>query len=236
MRAGFSRRDITPPEALIASGQVPLAGYGVTRAAAGVHDRLYARALALLSRDAPPENRAVVLLVLDVLFLDNVCMDAIYRGAAAFGLPPDRLLVNCIHTHSSFGGIFDNSRGVNRAMTALLGAASPALIELLVSGALAAVKDAIGDAENAPEASLRAAWGELEGLGTNRHDPDIESDRRVLALELISGGRKILLYQASCHPTVMNADNLRLSADVPGAAAAELERNVDGVIVVNGAA
>ncbi|MDR2767319.1 MAG: neutral/alkaline non-lysosomal ceramidase N-terminal domain-containing protein [Treponema sp.] len=235
MRAGFSRRDITPPDTLVASGGVPLAGYGVTRAAAGVHDRLYARALAL----SPVKGRAsgvVVLLVLDALYLDGLCMDAIYRGVAAFGLTPDQLLVNCIHTHSSFGGIFDASKGVNRAMTALLGAATPALVDLLVSESLAAIKEAIGNAENAPEASLRAARGELEGLGSNRHDPKIESDGRILALELICGGRKILLYNLSCHPTVMNADNLFLSADFPGAAAAELERDFDGVIFINGAA
>jgi hypothetical protein len=214
MKTGFSRRDITP------DFPVPLAGYLVNRVSRGVHDRLYARALAFDGREA---SGPVVLLQLDLLNLDRICMDRIHEGIAAFGLRKDQLLVCAAHTHSGFGGIFDPGEGINRELEPLLGAPDPRLADLVVRESLSAVEEALGERV---ETMVRIRRGVLEGLGTNRHDPDLPCDKSLLLIEFCRMDyKKILLYSISCHPTVLNGENLLLSADFAGAAAGKLEKS-----------
>ncbi|MDR2663618.1 MAG: neutral/alkaline non-lysosomal ceramidase N-terminal domain-containing protein [Treponema sp.] len=232
MKMGFSRRDMTP------DFPVPLAGYLVNRVSRGVHDRLYARALAFDGREA---SGPVVLLQLDLLNLDRVCMDRIHEGIAAFGLRKDQLLVCAVHTHSGFGGIFDPHEGINRELEPLLGAPDPRLADLVVRESLSAVEEALGERV---ETMVRIRRGLLEGLGTNRHDPDLPCDKTLLLIEFCRmDHKKILLYSISCHPTVLNGENLLVSADFAGAAAGKLEisgGNVPGgydlAVFINGAA
>ncbi|MDR1142911.1 MAG: neutral/alkaline non-lysosomal ceramidase N-terminal domain-containing protein [Spirochaetaceae bacterium] len=211
---GFSRRDITP------DFPVPLAGYLVSRVSRGVHDRLYARALAFDGREA---SGPVVLLQLDLLNLDSICMNRIHEGIAAFGLRKDQLLVCAIHTHSGFGGIFDPGKGINRELEPLLGAPDPRLADLVVRESLSAVEEALAERV---ETMVRIRRGVLEGLGTNRHDPDLPCDKSLLLIEFCRMDyKKILLYSTGCHPTVLNGENLLLSADFAGAVAGKLEKS-----------
>jgi hypothetical protein len=214
MKTGFSRRDITP------DFPVPLAGYQVNRVSRGVHDRLYARALAF---DGGEASAPAVLLQLDLLNLDRLCMERIREGIAAFGLGRDRLLVCAAHTHSGVGGIFDPGEGINRELEPLLGAPDPRLADLVVRESLSAVEEALGERV---ETMVRIRRGALEGLGTNRHDPDLPCDKSLLLIEFCRlDSKKILLYSVSCHPTVMNGENLLLSADFAGAVAEKLEKS-----------
>jgi hypothetical protein len=232
IKTGYAQRDITPDFPRAAGGKVPLAGYGVERFAAGVHDRLYVRALVCTSGAADPHR--VVLLQFDLLNLDRICMEGIYRGLSRFKLGRENLLCCCVHTHSGYGGIFDVQRGLNRAMIPLLGRSSPELAAFTVNRALEALEEALGDCG---ETQIKINKGTLEGLGTNRHDPLLPCDRDLFIVEFIKSNKKILLYNLSCHPTVMGRENLLVSADFAGAAAAFLgEKGYEGVIFINGSA
>lgn len=225
MKMGFSSAVITPP--------IPcsMAGYGVARVAQGVHDDLYARALAFQEAGKP----AIVLLALDVLNLDEVCMRALAAKLEPLGVSRDQLLVCCIHTHASFGGIFDMERGINPAMTDLLGEARPDLIEFLVDQSVSATARALSDMA---ETSVAMNKGVMGGkLATNRHAPEIISDQELFVLEFLrADGKKVLLYNLCCHPTVLNAQNRMLSADFAGAVAVRLQNECDMSIFVNGSA
>jgi hypothetical protein len=225
VKLGFARRDITPDRFMPGPGQgtaeepdtVPMAGYLFPRSAVGVHDRLYVRALAFSEKG----KQTVVILQMDLLNLDALCMERLYRGMTELNLDKKNLLVCPIHTHSGFGGFFSLERGINREMEDLLGSSRPALADLVVTQSLTAIKDAL---KNGVETTVRMNKGTLEGLGTNRHDPGLPCDQDLFMMEFYRmDGKKVLVYNLCCHPTVMNAANLYLSADFAGAAAEKLE-------------
>lgn len=225
MRMGFASAAITPP--------IPcsMAGYAVAREAQGVHDALYARALAFEEAGRP----AVVLLALDVLNLDEVGMRALTEKLAPLGVSRERLLVCCIHTHAAFGGIFDMERGINPTMTSLLGEARPDLVELLAAQSASAVASALSDMAETSVAMNKGVMGAK--LATNRHAPDLLSDQELFLLEFLrADGKKVLLYNLCCHPTVLNAQNRLISADFAGAVNARLQNEYDMTVFVNGSA
>lgn len=225
MKMGFAAAAITPPL------PCQMAGYAVFREAKAVHDGLFARALAFREDGKAP----VVILGLDVLNLDELCMRALNDRLAQQGVERDRLLVCCTHTHASFGGIFDMERGINRAMPELLGEARPDLVEHLVKQSAAAVESALSDMA---EVSVAMSRGAMEKrLATNRHATELPSDQSFFLMEFLrADGKKLLLYNLSCHPTVLNAENRLLSADFPGGVNARLRSEYDMVLFVNGSA
>jgi hypothetical protein len=233
MKMGFAKRDITP------AYSVPMAGYLADRMSDGVHDRLYARALAFSG--IPPadgsKSNTTILLQLDLLNLDHLCMEKIRDGISPMGLKKEQLLVCAIHTHSGFGGIFDIEQGINRELLPLLGTPDPLLVDLVVNKSLEAIEEAI---KGEMETTVRINKGILEGLGTNRHGNKLPCDDSFFIIELYRlDGKKVLLYNLCCHPTVLNGKNLQLSADFAGAAAAKLEGTDSGynlVLFVNGSA
>ncbi|MDR1388749.1 MAG: neutral/alkaline non-lysosomal ceramidase N-terminal domain-containing protein [Treponema sp.] len=175
---GFSKKDITP------DFPVSLAGYLADRPAAGIHDRLYARALAFLAA-----REKYVLLVLDLLHLDRVCIEKLYQGITRFGLTGENLLVCCTHTHSGFGGIFDNTP-LNRAMLPLFGSYNERAVEWVIQKSFEAVEEAL---QNGVAATVKMRNGVINGLGTNRHDPALPCDRNLFSIEFFrADGKKIL--------------------------------------------
>jgi hypothetical protein len=225
-----------------------MAGYFCKdRFSEGIHDRLHARALAFLSDDKP-----FVLLQLDLLCLDACCVERLREAIGRFGLSKDSLLVCCIHTHSGFGGMLDTADGINREMVPLYGAYDQTVAGFLIERCLDAVGAAVADARKTPEGGpdggntvrIRIGRGSVKGLATNRHDPASPCDDGLFLVEFLKAdGKKILLYNLCCHPTVLNAHNRFISADFPGAVAALLESPgsvdpdaYDMVLFVNGSA
>ncbi|MDR0497338.1 MAG: neutral/alkaline non-lysosomal ceramidase N-terminal domain-containing protein [Treponema sp.] len=227
MKLGFARKDITP------DFPVPLAGYMKDRISQGVHDKLYARALFFDDAERGP----VVLLQLDLLCLDRLCLEKIYKGLQG-GVPDkSRILVCSTHTHSGFGGIFDMEQGINQELLPLLGQSNPALIDLVSERSIEVISEA---AKNCVETTVRINRGSIDGLGTNRRRKEIPCDNSLFMMEFQrADGKRILLYNLCCHPTVLNGDNRLLSADFPGAVAEKLEgtpETYDLVIFINGSA
>ncbi|MDR1288043.1 MAG: neutral/alkaline non-lysosomal ceramidase N-terminal domain-containing protein, partial [Treponema sp.] len=222
MKTGFSQVSITP------EGPCVLAGYYKPnpRFAAGVHDEVYVRALVFPG--------PVVILSLDLLCVDELSMDRILRALAPLGVGENQLLVTAVHTHSSFGGIFDTSAGIKRELRSMFGETDEALFAMLAERCAGAVKEAMADMA---ETEIRFAKGSIDGLGTNRHSSELPHDRNLFIIELFrTDGKKILLYNLSCHPTVLNGGNLLISADFPGTIASRLRGAYDMVVFVNGSA
>jgi hypothetical protein len=144
------------------------------------------------------------------------------------------LLVTAVHTHSSFGGIFDTAVGIKRELRSMFGETDEALLAMLAERCARAVKEAMADMA---ETDIRFSKGSIDRLGTNRHSPELPHDRDLFIIELFrADGKKILLYNLSCHPTVLNGGNLLISADFPGTVASRLRGDYDMVVFVNGSA
>jgi hypothetical protein len=232
IKLGFAKEDITPDWTC---RPVPLAGYFAEgRYAEGVHDRLYARALAFAPSGGAGEP--VIILQLDLLCLDRICIDEIRKGLNHLGLSKENLAVFCIHTHSGFGGMLDTWTGVNREMVPLNGAFDRETADFVVDKCRAVIEKAL---ENGGEAKIRIKKGTISGLAVNRHAPEMPRDDDLFIMEFLrDDGKKILLYNLCCHPTVLSGGNRLLSADFAGAAAALLEAPgiCDMALFVNGSA
>lgn len=214
--AGAARVDMTP------EGAPPLAGYGdrLGRPSQGVHDRVYARAVALRAGD-----RTAVVVSLDLLAVtDDMVAAILARVRREVPLAEDGLIVAATHTHSSFGAV---ARRVWESFAA--GEYDDARFRHL--------------ADHAAEAALRAlrhlepaemAWGEAAA-------PDRIKNRMVaggfadpaipfLAIRRLDREPVAVLVNFSAHATVLKSDNFLVSGDYPGAMARALER--DGGVAV----
>jgi len=78
--------------------------------------------------------------------------------------------------------------------------------------------------------TLRAGTAAIDSVSQNRRDPDgaIETNVRVLSLDGQDGPVATIVNYA-CHPTVLEYDNLRYSADWVGAAMGTVEAAVGGI-------
>ncbi|MCW5719808.1 MAG: alkaline ceramidase [Devosia sp.] len=187
IRAGVASVDITPPTGL------HLAGFAArTLPATGTHDPLTARAIVV-------DETAVV--VLDVIGLHE---DMSARIRQRSSLPDDNIIVAATHTH-----------GAPISMKGRLGrAADPAFLQRIEDGAVEALRLAC---ENRRPATIAAGIGGDPGVAWNRRHADGLLDRSVPMIRIrdLEGQCFAVMASYACHPVVLAADNLEMTADYP---------------------
>lgn len=184
--------------------------------ASGLLDALYARALHLRGHED------VLLVALDLCLLAvPQAAEVRARLAARTGLPPERIVVTCIHTHA----------GPDTGLGALLaGAAPPAHVAALLDGAVEAGLRAV--AASAP-ARIGFATAPV-AIGRNRRSAGgpVDPVARVLRVDRADGTPLAVVWLHGCHPTALGHENLRYSADWPGAAHAAVETALPGALSI----
>ena len=90
------------------------------------------------------------------------------------------------------------------------------------------VEAAIGAVAGAATAEVAICTAVVNGVGTNRRDPDGPFDPELTVLSVRSpGGDPIAcMLVFAMHPTVLHEDNRQVSADFPGYARDHLQKNV----------
>lgn len=217
MNLAFQKIDITPRLPVL------LSGFGKQRLATSVHDSLYARIF--LFKD---DLQEILWIQLDLTAIDQELIQLISEKT---GISQEQMLISATHTHSAFGGTINTSSGLLKGMESVFGGS----LNLEYCKYMAQlIHDAVIEMrKNVSPVSLRMIQGKVLGLGTDRHDPTLEGDEDALILELTTDKNKTLIVRLACHPTVLNADNLEVSADFPGAIEAHLD-DYDCVAYVNG--
>lgn len=219
MKAGAAAVQITPlPEHL--QGPLYLGGYGgfQSRRASGVHDDLWSRALALAEG-----SETCVLAALDLVGISHAHLDDIQRRASrATGIPVERILVACTHSHASpdLQGLWGGVPGPYAAH-----------LRTQVVRSITEAMGTLGDVE------ATVGRSELTGLVRNRRGWDY-TDREVTVLRFRrpGGGLVATLVNFACHPTVTTAGNLDISCDFPRYLVDALEKADGGLAMfVNGA-
>lgn len=223
MRIGFGRSDLTPRVG------VELAGFGafINRHSIGVRDRLWSRAMAVEGEDGEPA----------VIVGNDICV--IYRETtervcelvrAATGIPPERVMINCTHTHSGpeTGGLIG------------WGQPDAPYIELLPDRIATA---AIAAVEHLQPATLSHAEVPCSGIGYNREydqrpplQEALREDWRPQRPELTDTTAHVLVawdadgevigFASSfgCHPVVCCAKSRWIHGDFCGVATNLIER------------
>ncbi len=218
LRAGAARLEITPP----ADAALPMAGYASRlEGFKSVHDKLYARALALDDGDSQ-----AVILSLDLISVpEDFWRRMTERLTRETGIPRELILLTATHTH---GG---PSLGPVKEPFAARWKPWMATLEDHISEAVRQARAGLQPARagagagkayvNTNRRARRASGG--WGLGVNPEGP---SDRTVAVVkfENMAGQPIALLMNYGVHGTVTGPKNYEISADLPGAA----ERYVEG--------
>jgi hypothetical protein len=211
LRAGAAARRLEAPLG------AAMMGYGArTGVALGTHDPLFARALYLAA-----ETDVLVVECDLCLIAPAQARELRARIAARSGVPAERILVGCIHTHA----------GPDTGFGALLARREP---EPYVADLFAAIEGAACEAAaSAAPARLGVGRATLD-VGRNRRRADAPLDRDALVLRVDrAGGRPLAIaWLHGCHPTALGHENLRYSADWPGAANRAIEAAHPGALAL----
>ncbi len=237
-QAGTARVDITPPLT------IPYLGYEPRHALfQGVHDPLYARAVAL--DDGVTQ---IILIAADAIGFSNAILgpgrnftaEVRQRIQARTGVPAAQVMLTASHAHST-----PETCDLRRLLDTP--AAAPWL-EVLIDQLTSVAMMACGARK---PSTLKAGTGQVVGLARNRRvldqagrivagpesTPDlahttagpVDPQVGVLLLESIDQQTKTLITNFACHPVTVQVQPL-VSADFPGPAMSLVERSVPGCI------
>ncbi|MCC7500008.1 MAG: neutral/alkaline non-lysosomal ceramidase N-terminal domain-containing protein [Bryobacterales bacterium] len=234
-RAGAAKVDVTP------NGSKWLLGYGA-RQSTSVLDRIYHRIL--MMDDGKTQF---------VLATSDICLasPAEYDRVAAkvksrFGLEPAQFWWSFTHTHSApelgpagLPAVFLGDRYKHDVDTAYTEEVEQKLLNGIAEAraALRPVRIGIGRAVSFANINRRAR--DLDGQTSLGMNPDGPVDRRVSVLRFdgADGAPVALVANYPIHGTVMGSQNLAISGDAPGLAAAYAEQKLGATtLFVNGAA
>ena len=219
--AGFHKVDITPEPG------VPLAGFAARQGVStGVHDRLFARALAI-----EHGGRTDVFVSVDVL---GLAADFVRRVRAAItdriDLPPESVMISSTHTHSApvtVSTFFNPGEMLDRRYMDRL---AEAIVEAVC----------VAWTRRAP-AAVGVSSARVSGIGRNRRTDDglpIDQEVGIIKVSPADGRPGGVLINHACHPTVLGPDNLLMTADFPAFAIERIESRLgEGsfALFVNGA-
>lgn len=217
---GFDKQCITPKL------PTPLRGYAGVRIAQKVHDDLFARCIGM------EQNGIRYLLVqCDLIGVDDSVLNKVFEKIEDLRIEKEHMTIVATHTHAGPGGTVDTSKEPFANLQSIFGKPNPDYPDYLAEQIAVAARNAFSDLK---ECTLTIARGNVEHVGTERHDPALEGDSSLLVLlfERIDG-KKLLLYNFACHPTVTGPENVMITADFPYAVEKELSSEYDLVMFVN---
>ena len=222
MKIGFAKTDITPPLG------TELAGYAGYRPCNGIHDPLWCKTVVL----EQPSGR-YGLVVLDLMCVDESLYQHIARAVSDLGISRERLIVSAIHSHAApRGGIPDEGP------LALVNGADLQHVDTFreyMADVVAAARSACCKAvERLEPFQIRWARGPVPPVGSERHTGAAPGGEMTVLQARTDSGKNLLLCNFPCHPTVLSAANLQVSADFVGGMEKLLD--ADMAMFVNGAA
>lgn len=202
-KVGFAKQDITPTKA------TPMWGYGARHAAlsVGIRDPLYARAVVI---DVGTEKLAIVGLDLGRSPTDAMMLRIREAVKASSGV--ELMMISGSHTHH--GPVVElldepgKGQGVFDDAIAWSGELEAKIIQA-IDAAAADVQDAT------------IGWGsKLVAMNRNRHSKiepkPVDSELGVIRLDDLSGRPIAIVVNYAAHPTMLDAADLRFSAEWPG--------------------
>ncbi len=225
--AGAGKQRITPPADI---GHVSLGGYGDRQGApyVGVHDDIFARALALRSGTATCAIVALDRLEVPRFLHEDVCAALADEATAIpddFALGPDNLILTASHTHSAP----ENLARHGDLFPLAFGRYNEQLYRWTLTRIVAAIEQAVASLK---PASAGSAQVHLEGLSANRRG-DGTTDPVLTVLWLVAEGDEPLAVLANfpAHPTMLGAENLLISGEWPGMTERLVEEQLGGDVV-----
>lgn len=217
LHCGTAKKEITPQIG------TNLAGYMKERKAVGIDDPLYTRVFVFSN-----ENDLFIMINLDLVGIDSRYVKLLTnRIWENFSIPKHHVFVHATHTHSGPGGIFDESSLLATAHPYLNGYLpyTKSIVDHQHNQILAAIDYAL---KNLEICEVKFGEGFAEGIATNRNNLEASYDHKVSVITFTNKqGEKAIMYHFACHPTILNANNVYISADFPGEVSKVLEERSD---------
>lgn len=152
LRAGAAAVRITPPKG------APLAGYYYNRAAEGVHDDLYAKALVLQQ-----DTNKVALVVCDLISLARPIVEETRKIITeTSGVPGENVMLSATHTHTAPVLRGSSTRNATQGGEDEIAARYTAELPKLIAESVRLAEATLTNA------SAFAGWGRVENLSFNR--------------------------------------------------------------------
>ncbi|MEJ7799504.1 MAG: hypothetical protein WKF60_03240 [Ilumatobacter sp.] len=211
LRVGTAVRDITPR----VGGH--LAGFAARHAPSErVNDPLTARAVAVTDG-----NAVSIVVALDVIALTLEQHRAWReRAARAVGVAPSSIVLSVTHTHGG-PAVTPGALG-HEPDAAYLWSLEEQIAEV--------VAEACSQME---PATVTHGAGSCADVARNRRQPGpIDPLVPVITICDTSGAAKAVVFSYACHPVVLGADNLAITADWPGIARRGVEQSVPGATAI----
>ncbi|MAF09830.1 hypothetical protein CMK11_05200 [Candidatus Poribacteria bacterium] len=215
--AGAAMRVVTPERPAY------LAGLRSPRLSDGVHDDLYARAVAMSQGD-----ETVILVGIDVIGYARERVAGVKAELDGRGVPADGLIVCATHQHSGpdtigIWGPSEVETGVDEEYMAFLAAQ---------------IVDAAAEAY-ANRRAARVSVGARtipDGVARNARVPEYDDELRVLHFVDVDGDTISTLVNFTAHPETLWSDSTQITADYPQHVYRLVEEAFGGVTVfINGA-
>ena len=216
-QAGAAKVAITPDR------PVWQAGYNRDTKSTGVHDDVWARALALSNGET-----TVLIVATDLIGLFKNDVDEIRRQIVPLGVPFDHILITATHNHSG-----PDVLGLWNANPTQTGVDADYLTEVKQKMVRVA-QEALARLQ---PARLFFSKTEVQGISYNARDRDI-IDYSAVILHVKSTGDSTIatLVNFACHPEVLNAKNTLITSDYAHYLYQKLEAELGGTaMLVNGA-
>lgn len=204
MKIGLAKEVITPPLPAL------LSGFAAQRKAENIHDDVYVKVVLCEN-----ENEVYGAISYDLVGFDQLLLSELKQRMIQLGLNYEYFIIATTHTHSAPGGIIDSSNGILKGTEYIFMPTDEEMIKMIVEKTVIALRTAIEDMKNA---HIYTAKDQLHGIGSNRNNQRFEGNDDILAVFIEQvNGKKALIVNFACHPTVLNQNNVEISADFPGA-------------------
>jgi hypothetical protein len=212
-RAGFAQQDITPAKAM------PMWGYGARHAAlsTGLRDPLFVKAVVL-----DVESEKVAIVGLDLGRSPTDAMMGRIREAVKKAANVDFVMISGSHTHH--GPVIELLDEPGKGQTTFDDAV--AYSKELEQKIVTAICEAGANVRPA-----KIGWGTKQvAMNRNRHSKiepkPVDQELGVIRLDDRDGKPIALIVNYAAHPTMLDAADLRFSAEWPGAMAKNVEENL----------
>jgi len=177
---------------------VYLAGYNVRKKPSqGVHDNLYAKSIYIENN-----KEKVALVSLDLVGLPLNIVNRI-RKAVKKDVDLDNVIIACTHTHSGPNTVSFLNTKIDDNWFSLLPNKIVDLIKLSI--------------KRKEQAKIGVKKVNVFGIGKNRrgNKEEIDPELGIIKVQDLKGTIKAIFLNFTCHGTVLDANNLLISADYP---------------------
>ncbi len=227
LKADAATINITPPLEM----KYTLGGYGerMNKPAEGIHDSIYAKALALKSGDSK-----YLIITMDILGLPSNFKTDLLKRIEKKGWKAENVMLLPSHSHGSLEMAAINSKNVFGVPQ--IGIFQPELLSFLLDKTEKLVLEAD---KNYREVKIGTGSAKFDGLNRNRRgDKTIDNELSVTRVDLANGQPLAALVNWTAHPTFIGGDDMLVSAEWPGYLQTEMEKAIGkGAVVMyyNGA-